>query len=104
MRQGTRVDLRRDADRLEWLKRKGNQHGFQLAQLTLDAGDAVDVLIRSSPRQTGRKDDTRITVAGTLFDGRLVVQDTDRIRDAIAQGIGPGKTFGFGLLSLGPGR
>ena len=104
MRQGTRVDLRRDADRLQWLKRKGNQHGFQLAQLTHDAGDAVDVLIRSSPRQAGRKDETRITVAGTLFDGRLVVQDTDRIRDAIAQGIGPGKAFGFGLLSLAPDR
>ena len=69
-----------------------------------DAGDAVDVLIRSSPRQAGRKDETRITVAGALFDGRLVVKDADRIRDAMAQGIGPGKAFGFGLLSLGPDR
>jgi CRISPR system Cascade subunit CasE len=104
MRQGSRVDLRRDADRLEWIKRKGNQHGFQLAQLASGQADAVDVLVRSVPRQIGRKDETRITVAGALFDGLLVVDDADGVRNAVVNGVGPGKAFGFGLLSLGPDR
>ena len=104
LRQGSRVDLRRDADRLAWLARKGSQHGFQLAQLASGQVDAVDVLVRSAPRQTGRKEGARITVAGALFDGRLFVHDADRIRDAAGKGIGPGKAFGFGLLSLGPDR
>jgi CRISPR system Cascade subunit CasE len=64
----------------------------------------VDVLVRSSPRQSGRKDERRITISGALFDGRLVVNDADRLRHAVGQGIGPGKAFGFGLLSLGPDR
>ena len=104
MRQGTRIDLRRDEDRLEWIKRKGSQHGFQLAPLNPDDDNALDVLIRSNSRLTGRKGETRITVAGAVFEGRLVVQDADRFRHAVVHGIGPGKAFGFGLLSLAPDR
>ena len=104
LRQGSRVDLRRDADRLSWLARKGSQHGFQLAQLANGQADAVDVLLRSAPRQTGHKEGIRITVAGVLFDGRLVIDDADRVRDAVVNGVGPGKAFGFGLLSLAPDR
>jgi CRISPR-associated protein Cas6/Cse3/CasE subtype I-E len=34
------------------------------------------------------------------FDGLLEVEDPERFMAAIHQGIGPGKGFGFGLLSL----
>lgn len=104
MRQGSRVDLRRDTDRVQWLERRSTQHGFQLARLPDGREHAVDVIVRPGGHPTGRKDATRITVAGALFDGRLVVQDANRVRAAVTGGIGPGKAFGFGLLSLGPDR
>jgi CRISPR system Cascade subunit CasE len=101
-RQGKRVDLRRDDDRVAWLERKGTQHGFQLARVG-DAGN-LDVLVRSSGRHVGRRDGARVTVAGAQFDGRLVVENADRVRAAIARGVGPGKAFGFGLLTLARDR
>lgn len=38
------------------------------------------------------------------FDGILVVTDPDHFRAAVANGIGSGKAFGFGLLSVAPLR
>jgi CRISPR system Cascade subunit CasE len=35
-----------------------------------------------------------------LFSGRLEVTDAALFRDALAKGIGSGKAFGFGLLSI----
>jgi len=34
------------------------------------------------------------------FDGVLVVTDPHKLREAVANGIGQQKAFGFGLLSL----
>jgi CRISPR system Cascade subunit CasE len=36
------------------------------------------------------------------FDGILRVSDPDKLHAAIENGIGSGKGFGFGLLSLAP--
>jgi CRISPR system Cascade subunit CasE len=37
-----------------------------------------------------------------LYEGILEVTDTDHFRATIISGIGPGKAFGFGLLSVAP--
>ena len=39
-----------------------------------------------------------------LFDGLLEVTDPGLFRQAIAVGIGPGKAFGCGLMSIAPHR
>ena len=36
------------------------------------------------------------------YDGILEVTDPDKFRKTLASGIGPGKAFGFGLLSVAP--
>jgi CRISPR system Cascade subunit CasE len=38
------------------------------------------------------------------FDGELGVTDAALLREAVANGIGTQKAFGFGLLSLAPVR
>ncbi len=53
---------------------------------------AVPELQRS--RSAGR------TFQGVLFEGSLQVVDAEAFRKALAHGIGPGKAFGFGLLSV----
>jgi CRISPR system Cascade subunit CasE len=37
------------------------------------------------------------------YEGELQVTDADKFRNSIEHGIGPGKAFGFGLLSVAPG-
>ena len=46
----------------------------------------------------------RMTFGDVVFEGRLVVTDVERFRQALADGIGSGKAFGFGLLSVAPAQ
>jgi CRISPR system Cascade subunit CasE len=36
------------------------------------------------------------------YDGILLVTDADRLRETVIRGLGPGKAYGMGLLSLAP--
>lgn len=92
-RNGRRVPLNGVEAQVNWLARKAEENGFELLQATLAATGASE-LVRS--HSTGR------TFQGVLFEGRLVVRDAERFREALSRGIGPGKAFGYGLLSVGP--
>jgi CRISPR system Cascade subunit CasE len=96
---GQRVPLRRDEDRLAWLVRRAAQHGFHLA--TTDDGNVIARVLPGGCA-FGRRGGETVTHEGALFDGVLVVDDAARLRDAVVQGVGPGKSYGFGLLSLAP--
>ncbi|GFP24433.1 hypothetical protein HKBW3S09_01900, partial [Candidatus Hakubella thermalkaliphila] len=39
---------------------------------------------------------------GGVFEGVLAVKDSGLFLNALRQGVGPGKAYGFGLLSLAP--
>lgn len=97
---GTRKPLTQE-ELPAWLKRKAEQHGFQL----LDARTQPDSI--SGKEQVGRKTDPRdndkkmrMTHAAVLFDGQLEVTDVNLFRDALWGGIGSAKAYGFGLLSV----
>lgn len=96
---GTRKPLTRD-ELPAWLARKGEQHGFRL----LDARHQPDPI--AGKEQTGfkgtRPDRTRLTHAAVLFEGVLEITGADLFRAALWGGIGPGKAYGFGLLSIAP--
>lgn len=91
-RNGRRVPLRGLDQQMAWLERKAEEHGFGLLQATVAASGATEL---SRSHSTGR------TLQGVVFEGRLVIRDPERFRETLAQGIGPGKAFGFGLLSVG---
>ena len=90
-RHGRRVPVRGDEERLQWFARHAEAAGFVVE------GGAIRVT-EVAPRsgRTGKS----VTVAGALFEGVLVVRDADRFRESISAGIGPGKAYGFGLLSI----
>jgi CRISPR system Cascade subunit CasE len=92
-RHGRRVELVREEDQVQWLKRKGEQSGFKVLQVRI--GGLTKERSRSwrgpSP-----------TLAGLLFEGRLQITDPELFRQALARGIGPGKAYGLGMLSLAP--
>lgn len=98
---GKRVELRREADQLAWLARKGESGGFRLTAVrTRPETPAVD--IRPDGRSTGNRDGRRLTFGGVTFEGELVVTDAAAFRRTLAAGIGSGKAYGYGLLSIAP--
>lgn len=102
---GKRVELRGEVEQLAWLARKGAQHGFIVLSVRAASGAAAipDVRIRPGGKVVGRRPaGAPMTFAAVTFEGRLRVTDADRFRAALAAGIGPGKAYGFGLLSIAP--
>jgi CRISPR system Cascade subunit CasE len=59
---------------------------------------AADANGKNSSSETEKKTSRRICSA--LFEGVLEVTNTDIFRQTLASGIGSGKAFGFGLLSV----
>jgi CRISPR system Cascade subunit CasE len=102
--KGKRVELTREADRIAWLERRAEAAGFRIVTAhLLPGGHDVPALLASGAGKTkGRKDGAGLTLATVLFDGLLEVRDADRFRNALRNGIGPGKAFGCGLLSIAP--
>lgn len=73
-----------------WLARKAAQHGFSV----------VEAIGREEGFQKLQKGPQRLRFYGVLFDGVLRVEQPERVTEAIRQGIGSAKAFGFGLLSV----
>lgn len=88
--RGRRVALLDQEGRLGWLARKADQAGLAVRG------------VRSSNEKpwSWSRGDRSIRFDGVDFEGTATVVDPARLRDALVDGVGPGKAFGFGLLSL----
>lgn len=96
-----RVELRTDEEKVGWLKRKGEDGGFQLTDVRIK--EAVEnAVVHSSSKQFGRRaaGDKKMTFGSVVFEGVLRVTDAGKFREALKIGIGTGKAYGFGLLSV----
>lgn len=89
-----RVGLLKDEEQQAWLQRKAADHGFALNSVQMAAHP--DVTGFTYQGETRR----RITFQAVLFDGVLTIRDAQALASAVQNGIGSGKGFGFGLLSL----
>lgn len=109
---GKRVDLRTEAEQLAWLARKGEQCGFALVTVRASSGRdgerpaaIPDVRTLAGGKVLGRQPAGKtMTFGSVLFEGRLRITDAAAFRRALETGIGPGKAYGFGLLSIAPDR
>jgi len=95
-RNGQRVPLRSAEAAVSWLRRHGESSGFRLVDGT--GGPVVDV--RPEAPTSGRRKNGTVTVEPVRFEGLLLVENPGALVSAIRSGIGPGKAFGCGLLSL----
>lgn len=86
------IGLFRAADQLAWLERQAGRCGFHL--------QGVDVI--PSPNVFGQKGDKSapIRISTALYQGVLEVTDPEVFLNAVQQGIGRGKSYGCGLLSI----
>ncbi len=96
---------------IEWLVRAGGRGGFEPISVriarratdgaVIDTVDVPDVRIVPEPAVRGNG---RRTLGSVRFEGRLIVRDADQFRRTLADGVGRGKAYGFGLLSIAPAR
>jgi len=102
---GKRVDIQSEEDQIKWLMRKGQASGFELMRVLGD-GDVVDVRVLQEPKVEGVKasdpQSKPMTFGSVLYEGHLRIVDHSLFLHAVKSGIGPGKAYGFGLLSLAP--
>lgn len=89
-RESKRHGLVGEDAQLAWLHRQGERLGF----------DVKAALVSGSDTLHGRKAGTRVSLLRVVFDGVLQVRDAEALAAALVAGIGPGKAFGCGLLSL----
>lgn len=117
--KGKRVELRREDEQIDWLLGRRKEKGFVVRRgfdlvtkqdRDLNGNVRLVQSVRVCPegKQKGRKRTLErgrfMTHSSVLFDGLLQVTDTKAFMDTIVHGIGPGKAFGFGLLSVAPVR
>jgi CRISPR system Cascade subunit CasE len=93
--RGKRIDLRTETEQIAWLERKLlDEAGSEL----LDFGFADEGwVVAGAGKQVIRH-------RAVLFDGVLRVAEPALVRTAIRQGVGRGRSYGLGMLSLAPAR
>lgn len=91
-REGKRYGLATEDAQLGWLARQGERCGFQVDAALVTLSD----VLKSS------KGGSRVSLQRACFEGMLQLLDVDKVAGVLQEGIGPGKAFGCGLLSLGP--
>lgn len=87
---GKNVALTSQADKVQWLKRKAQAHGFDIETMQISQSGLI----------FGRKQDAKMTFNSALFEGTLTVRDAVEFEKALIGGIGRAKAFGFGMLSI----
>jgi CRISPR system Cascade subunit CasE len=112
-----RVELLREEDQIAWLIRKGRERekgkpgGFEILMKDIEGrnGEILQIarvdVIREGKQIGWKTDDTlkrKTTHLAVRYEGLLRVADPGSFRETLARGIGPGKAFGFGLLSVAP--
>lgn len=86
-----RVFLRDVQERVDWLVRQGKKYGFELCSVP-DQSPARIV--------SGKKGDMDIAYTAVCFSGVLRITEQDNFWKGYTQGIGAGKVYGLGMLSV----
>lgn len=96
--------IREREEQVRWLQRRGERHGFEIAVVGNSQPDVMvtqrQMLTGSQPGSGGRK----IRVLPVRFDGHLMVKDPELFTAAVRDGVGRGKAYGCGMISLAPMR
>ena len=102
-RNGKRVELFRTTEQIAWLQRKGQTAGFRVLDLQLNP-TVPNMRTSSENKLTGWRNgsDKPMKFGSVLFEGELEITDAEPFRQALMDGIGTGKAYGFGLLSIAP--
>jgi CRISPR system Cascade subunit CasE len=99
--RGKRIELRSEGDQITWLRRKAEAAGFRLIEASINR-DVPNVQTAPRPKASGWREKKRLSFGSALFNGELEITDAELFRQALSGGVGSGKAYGFGLLSIAP--
>lgn len=85
------------AQQTDWFHRQAGRCGFSIVN---NSADAPDLLLRSRHIHRFDRRGRTVTLSTALFEGTLQIEDPAALRAALVDGIGPGKGYGCGLLTL----
>lgn len=111
---GRRVPLSGEDAQIGWLCRKSEDSGFKLLRIkATNEPCELDTIVCDEGSVSGRQNSVigvqsfkdgrksnNLSFASVLFEGKLIVTDREKFINAINSGIGSGKAYGFGLLSV----
>lgn len=108
---GHRLPVKGEIAQIEWLKRKASKSGFEVLAIKAsnEVADSIALgegTIYGSNSQRGRQEDEAegirndLSFASVLYEGRLKIINKENFLTALQSGIGSGKAYGFGLLSI----
>ena len=102
--RGVRVPHRTAAHQLEWLTERAGRWGFEIPTNTEGhptlrlTGRERLVFIKTTENFERR----RVTLQTATFEGALRVTDPDLARTSLLTGVGSGRAYGCGLITLAP--
>lgn len=81
------------AQQEEWLAKRAASHGF-----ALESGQFA--VTASKWQKFVKKDNNRVSLLAASFEGVLTVSDAELFKRTLVEGIGRGKAYGLGLLTV----
>ncbi|MBN2054914.1 type I-E CRISPR-associated protein Cas6/Cse3/CasE [bacterium] len=109
--KGKRVELNREDAQIAWFERKGMVLGFEVPVTEKIGGEGItwrvpSIRVMAEGKQQGRKQESgrrhTMTHLAVVFEGLIRITNADVFLQTLARGVGPGKAFGCGLLSVAP--
>jgi CRISPR system Cascade subunit CasE len=102
--QGIKVPHHKPENQIDWLVRQGERMGFVIPSGRNGQPDVAPTPCLKLIGQQRSGERGPITITPVRFDGHLVITDNTAFAEAIRTGIGRGKAYGCGLVSLAPAR
>lgn len=95
-----RVALIKEDSQLAWLIRQGEQRGgFEIPRNRLSV---PEVVIQTRGADEFRSHGATVTLGTVVYDGVLRITEPSALRAVLVSGLGRGKAYGCGLLTLAP--
>ncbi len=90
--KGKRIGMYKEELQYEWLQKKAKASGFKLLQGHITRKEEIKARMNRKSK--------KMTFNGVQFSGLLQVIDPELFKTTLKNGIGSGKAFGFGFLTI----
>lgn len=90
--EGKRIGFYNEEEQYNWLKRKAEMGGVNLLHANITRKEEVTAKVN--------KNSKKMTFYGVQFEGLLQIVDPEKFVITLKNGIGSGKAFGFGFLTI----
>ena len=97
-RQGERGKVhahRTPEHQMEWLMQQGEKHGFQM---TKDSSAVTESRLYHFIKGSGGRKE--VELLSVTYEGLLTVTDAEQFKSVLQNGLGRGKAYGMGLLTV----